>query len=92
MKEKNQTFYSIGQVAAMVGVRQPTLRFWQRIYPALFQDVIRTPGGQRRFTQRHVDIIREINRLRELEGYTNAGAYQVLIDRHNKENTDAASQ
>ena len=56
--------YSIQEVSLKLKIPKHTLRFWEKE----FKDILiplRTAGGQRRYTDEHVSIIRKIRKLRE---------------------------
>ena len=55
------TRYSIRDVSQETGVPAHTLRFWEKALDPLFRPY-RTPGGQRRYDDSHVTVIREVRR------------------------------
>lgn len=69
--------YKIGQAAKLLDVKPFVLRFWE----SEFRDVlvpVRTPAGQRAYTEANVDTVREIKRLLYEEGLTIEGAKKRL--------------
>jgi DNA-binding transcriptional MerR regulator len=69
--------YKIGQAAKLLDVKPFVLRFWE----SEFKDVlvpIRTPAGQRAYSQGNIDTVREIKRLLYDEGLTIEGAKKRL--------------
>jgi len=69
--------YKIGQAAKLLDVKPFVLRFWE----SEFRDVlvpVRTPSGQRAYTEGNVDLVREIKRLLYDEGLTIEGAKKRL--------------
>lgn len=67
-------FYTIGQVAQLLGVQPAALRRLDD------QDIVRpdrSEGGQRRYSQREVERLREVMTLTD-EGVTLAGVRRVL--------------
>lgn len=60
----NKKQYTIHQVSLMLEVPKPTLRFWESELGGII-DPIRTPGGQRRYNDKHVYIINNIKTMRE---------------------------
>jgi DNA-binding transcriptional MerR regulator len=69
--------YKIGQAAKLLDVKPFVLRFWE----SEFKDVlvpVRTPAGQRAYSERNVDTVREIKRLLYDEGLTIEGAKKRL--------------
>ncbi|MBU1042343.1 MAG: MerR family transcriptional regulator [Proteobacteria bacterium] len=75
--------YKIGQAAKLLDVKPFVLRFWE----SEFRDVlvpIRTPAGQRAYSEQNVDTVREIKRLLYDEGLTIEGAKKRLGQLHGK--------
>lgn len=72
----DRLYFKIGDVARIAGVETYVLRFWETQFPQL------KPGksgtGQRLYRRREVELALEIKRLVHAEGYTLAGAKQVL--------------
>lgn len=68
--------YRIGEVAALLGVRTSTLRFWETEFPEACAE--RTPTGQRYYTEEAVATLRRIKELVHREGLTLAGARRRL--------------
>jgi DNA-binding transcriptional MerR regulator len=69
--------YKIGQAAKLLDVKPFVLRFWE----TEFKDVlipVRTPAGQRAYSESNVATVREIKRLLYDEGLTIEGAKKRL--------------
>jgi len=69
--------YKIGQAAKLLDVKPFVLRFWE----SEFKDVlvpVRTPAGQRAYTEQNVATVRAIKRLLYDEGLTIEGAKKRL--------------
>ncbi len=69
--------YKIGQAAKLLEVKPFVLRFWE----SEFKDVlvpVRTPAGQRAYSEQNVATVREIKRLLYDEGLTIEGAKKRL--------------
>jgi DNA-binding transcriptional MerR regulator/quercetin dioxygenase-like cupin family protein len=64
-----QDFFTIGAVAETVGVSPQTLRLWEA-QGLLEPD--RTAGGQRRYSDRHVERARQVAQLRRRYGWNTA--------------------
>ena len=71
--------YKIGQAAELLGLKPFVLRFWETEFPMLVP--IRTPKGQRLYTEEHLRLAREIQRLMHQEGMTLEGARRKLAER-----------
>lgn len=54
--------FTIQQISQKCDVPKSTLRFWEKRLEPLFCP-IRSPGGQRRYLQEHIDLIACIKRL-----------------------------
>jgi len=70
--------YKIGQAATLLAVKPFVLRFWE----TEFKDVlvpVRTPSGQRAYSEANVELVREIKRLLYDEGLTIEGARKRLL-------------
>lgn len=70
--------YKIGQAATLLDVKPFVLRFWE----TEFKDVlvpVRTPSGQRAYSEANVELVREIKRLLYDEGLTIEGARKRLL-------------
>jgi len=74
-------FYSIGEVAEMFGVTEPTLRYWEKEFDAIKPS--KTPKGTRQYSEEDIETIRLIHYLVKEKGLTLAGAKQKL--KENKE-------
>lgn len=73
--------YKIGQAAKLLDVKPFVLRFWE----SEFKDVlvpVRTPAGQRAYSEQNLDTVREIKRLLYDEGLTIEGAKKRLGQAH----------
>ena len=77
--DATQVLYSISQVNALTGVPKSTIRFWEKEFEE-FLTPLRTTGNQRRYDENTVSIVREINQLVNVEGYTLEGARRKMSD------------
>ena len=68
--------YKIGDAARLLEVKPYVLRFWETEFPEL--EPVRTPSGQRMYTQAHVELLRRIKGLLYGEGLTIEGARRRL--------------
>lgn len=73
-----QKTYKIGQIADAVGLKPFVLRFWETEFPQLAP--IRTPKGQRLYTEQHLELVRTIQRLMHQEGMTLEGTRRKLAE------------
>ncbi len=56
--------FTIGQVSKRLDVSCTTLRFWEKELGNILVP-LRTNGGQRRYTEEHIETIRKIKMLRD---------------------------
>jgi len=70
--------FKIGQIAEILGLKPFVLRFWESEFPMLAP--IRTPKGQRVYTEQHLHLLRTIQRLMHQEGMTLEGARRKLAE------------
>ena len=70
--------YKIGEAAKLLELEPYVLRFWESEFPQLRP--LRTPRGQRLYTEEHLQLIRRIRHLLYTEGMTIDGAKQRLDD------------
>jgi DNA-binding transcriptional MerR regulator len=68
--------YKIGDAAKILGVKPYVLRFWEGEFADL--EPVRTPSGQRLYTEEHMDLLRRIKGLLYDEGLTIDGARKRL--------------
>lgn len=78
-KIQSDVLYSISQVNALTAVPKSTIRFWEKEFID-FLTPLRTDGNQRRYNRKTVDVIENINRLVNQEGYTLDGARRQLAN------------
>ena len=74
-------FYSIGEVAEMFGVTEPTLRYWEKEFNTI--EPSKTAKGTRQYKEEDIEAIRLVHYLVKGKGLTLAGAKQKL--KENKE-------
>ncbi len=72
----DRLYFKIGDVGRICGLETYVLRFWETQFPQLRPN--KSGTGQRLYRRRDVETALEIKRLVHAEGYTLAGARQVL--------------
>ena len=80
MEQRVSPRYSIREVSQTTGVPPHTLRFWEKSLAPLLRP-FRTPGGQRRYDDGHVALIREVHRRLSHERQSLAGVRHDLLRR-----------
>ena len=78
----DKLYFRIGEVAKLCGVETYVLRFWETEFPQLRPN--KSGTGQRLYRKREVELALRVRRLLHDEGYTIAGARQVLAQEPGK--------
>jgi DNA-binding transcriptional MerR regulator len=81
----DKLYFRIGDVAKLLGVETYVLRFWESEFPQMRPN--KSGTGQRLYRKRDVELAVRVRNLLHGEGYTIAGARQVLS--HNSARTKA---
>ena len=74
--ENNKLYYSIGEVAEMLGEPQSVLRFWETEFPSL--QPVKNKRGVRSYTEHDINLLRRIRHLTRDCGYTLDGVREQL--------------
>lgn len=77
-------YYSIGEVAEVMGVSVEVLRKWERDFPRTIRPM-RTKGDTRLYSRRDIEKIEMIYRLRHTEGKTIRGVKNTLSQKQPEE-------
>jgi DNA-binding transcriptional MerR regulator len=72
----DRLYFKIGDVARICSVETYVLRFWETQFPQLKPN--KSGTGQRLYRRRDVELALQIKKLVHVQGYTLAGARQVL--------------
>ena len=75
-KPQGGRLYRIGEAARALNLQTSVLRFWEGEFPALRP--VRTPKGQRLYTESDMELLRRIRSLLHEQGMTIEGARRVL--------------
>jgi DNA-binding transcriptional MerR regulator len=81
-------YFRIGEVAELCKVPAYVLRFWESEFPQLSPN--KSSTGQRLYRRKDVESAVRIRRLLYEEGYTIAGARQILKSEHKNGKTQSA--
>lgn len=76
----NNGFLTIGELCQRVGIKECTLRYWEREFPD-FLKPYRSKGGHRRYDEDGASKILKIKELVRDDGYTIKGAKKLLEDK-----------
>ena len=82
-EQERKLYYSIKEVAQMVGINAPTLRFWEKEFKEIAPQ--KNQKGIRFYRKEDIEQIRLVQYLLKVRGMTLAGARQKLKD--NKDET-----
>jgi DNA-binding transcriptional MerR regulator len=80
----DRLYFKIGDVARLCDVETYVLRFWETQFPQLKPN--KSGTGQRLYRRRDVELALEIKNLVHAQGYTLAGARQVLEQANRRAN------
>jgi DNA-binding transcriptional MerR regulator len=78
-KNKRKLYYSISEVAAMLGVNESLLRFWEKEFPQLSPK--KGSRGVRQYKQEDIDTAKQIYHLVKELRLTLPGARQRMKDK-----------
>lgn len=88
--DKNfKLYYSIKEVAEMIGVNESTLRYWETELPQLKPKTTAT-SKIRQYTERDIELLRNIYTLVKIRGFKIAAARKMIHE--NREGTDRSSE
>lgn len=76
MEKDLKLYYSIKEAAQIVGVPEPTLRYWEKQFDEL--QPRKTQGGARQYTKEDLDLLKLISHLLKDKGLTIASAKERL--------------
>src|SRR5512147_2368929 len=74
--QQGKMYYSISEVAEMIGVEPYVLRFWEKEFPQIKPRKNR--AGNRAYQPKDIDRVRNIKKLLYEDGYTIEGARNFL--------------
>ena len=75
-EETQKLYYSISEVSELFDINASTLRFWEKEFEAL--KPTKNKKGNRLFTQKDIDLIKQIVDLVKQQGFTIQGAKEQL--------------
>ncbi len=86
--KKTKIYYSIKEVAAMFGVNESLLRYWEKEFPQLKPQT--TGNRVRQYTQKDIDRIGVIYNLVKVRGFKLTAARKMLNE--NREGVDKSAK
>lgn len=72
-------YYTVSEVAQMLGEQASCIRYWSDSFPQLSR-LKRSSRGNRLYTQKDIELLKEIQRLLQVKGLTINGAVRVLSE------------
>lgn len=81
-ESQKEIFYSIGEVAKITQLEPYILRYWEKEFSEL--SPVKRESRHRRYTQKDIDVIMKIKKLRYEEKYTIEGVKAVLLEEKRK--------
>ncbi len=87
--KNKKLYYSIKEVASIIGVSESTLRFWEKEFPHVRP---RTAGQSnvRQYTEKNIEDLKIIYSLIKVRGFKIAAAREYL--KNNREGADKSSE
>ncbi len=83
LKEETQKlYYSISEVSEIFEINASTIRFWEKEFEVL--KPTKNKKGNRLFTQKDIDLIKQIVELVKQQGFTIQGAKEQLKSKSSK--------
>lgn len=76
LNKNTKLYYSIKEVAEIVGVNESTLRFWEKEFPHLKPKV--TANKVRQYTEKDIEQVKLIYNLIKVRGFKIAAARKYL--------------
>lgn len=81
-------YYSIKEVAKIVGVNESTLRYWETEFPSVRPKTV-SATKVRQYTEKDIEEVKKIYNLIKVRGFKIAAARNYI--RENKEGVDKSS-
>ncbi|MDN3644944.1 MerR family transcriptional regulator [Pontixanthobacter aestiaquae] len=69
---------TIGEVSKALNIKTHVLRYWEQQFPML--EPLKRSGGRRYYRPEDVELVGQIDRLVNQQGYTLKGAQQAIAD------------
>lgn len=82
----HKLFYSIGEVAAEIGVNESTLRYWESVFKQIAPK--KGANGVRRYTKDDFNMVKLVHHLVKEKGMTLVGAQAYLKSNGKIEETE----
>lgn len=82
-------YYSIKEVAQLIGVTESTLRFWEKEFPNLRPKTVASTKV-RQYTEKDIDNVKVIYNLIKVRGFKIAAARNYI--RENRNSVDKSSE
>lgn len=83
-------FYKIGEVSKLLDLNTSTLRYWETEFRQLRP--VKSSGGQRFYTQKHIELLQTLKQMLYNEKYTIDGAKKRLKTQTSANDTQENSE
>tara|TARA_B100000900_G_scaffold347276_1_gene312414 strand:- start:3137 stop:3460 length:324 start_codon:yes stop_codon:yes gene_type:complete len=87
---QNKRYYSIGEVASKFNVNPSLIRFWEQEFKIL--NPKKNSRGNRKFTQKDIEVINKIYFLLKEKGYTIQGAKDYINNENSSNKLDIVNK
>jgi DNA-binding transcriptional MerR regulator len=87
IENQEKIYFSIGEVAQQFGVSTSLIRFWESEFPHLRPR--KNSKGDRRYTQKEIEALRQVYQLVKEKGFTLQGAKDFLNSNQDKKAVEA---
>lgn len=77
-KDTEKLYYSIGEVATLLGLSASQIRFWEKEFDTIKPH--KNKKGNRLFTTNDIEALKKVNQLVKQQGYTLDGAKQAIVN------------
>jgi len=85
-KTTSKLYYSISEVAAMLDVTAPLIRYWESEFPHL--EPRKNTKGDRRYKTEDIERLKQVYKLIKIDGYTLRGAKELLSKKKGNKNQE----
>ncbi len=81
----NKLYFKIGEVSEITGAQPYVLRHWEMHFPTL--NPKKNGAGQRLYRREDIEMVRKIQHLLHVDGFTTAGAVRKLEEKRKQNRT-----
>ena len=89
LNKNMKLYYSIREVASIIGVNESLLRYWEKEFPHLRPKTVNSTGV-RQYTEKDIDQVKQIYNLVKVRGFKLAAARKYLNE--NRQGADRSNE